>query len=195
MTVKCLWLSSRDGKPMPDATVKGIPFPGWKGEKQMKRWSILSVLAAPILAILLALPAVAAPSQTASGTFTIVEQSLVETQLADGNIILVADETIAVSGDFVGTLAITTVYNFHSNGTFTSRSQGVFTGTVFGGPEGTVRYSSAGRGDWTPVGGMPTVISFQGQNVGQGSGGGLLGLHMQGSFDAPNYTGRVHFAP
>lgn len=161
----------------------------------MKRWSILFVLAAVILAILLTLPAVAAPPQTASGAFAIVEQSLVETQLADGNIILTADETIAVSGDFEGTLAITTVYSFHPDGTFTSRSEGVFTGTLFGGPEGTVRYSSVGRGEWTAEGGMPTVISFEGQNAGRGTGGGLSGLHTQGSFDAPNYTGRVHFAP
>jgi hypothetical protein len=161
----------------------------------MKRLSILSLLAALCLAVLLASPAVAAPPQTASGAFAIVAQTVVETRLADGNIILTADETIAVSGDFEGTLAIRTIYSFHPNGTFTSRSEGDFTGTLFGSPEGTVWYSSVGRGEWTPEGGMPTVISFEGQNVGRGTGGGLLGLHTQGSFDAPNYTGRVHFAP
>jgi hypothetical protein len=166
-----------------------------KGSKEMKHLSISSPLAALFLAVLLALPAVAAAPQTASGAFAIVEQSLVETQIADGNIILTADETFAVSGDFEGTLALTTVYNFYANGTFTSRSKGVFTGALFGGPEGSVWYSSTGRGDWVPQGGMPTVISFEGLNVGRGTGGGLLGLHTQGSFDAPNYTGRVHFAP
>lgn len=162
----------------------------------MKRWSILSLLAALFLVLSLqAPPATAAQPQVASGTFGIVESTVAKTMSADGNIILTADEIVVVSGDFEGTLAVTTVYNFHPNGTFTSRSKGTFTGTLFEGPEGTLSYSSAGRGEWTQEHGIPTVITFEGRNVGLGTGGGLSGLHVQGSFDAPNYTEFVHFAP
>lgn len=162
----------------------------------MKRWSILSLLAVLFLAVLLqAPPADAGQPQEASGTFAIAGQTPVDTRVADGNIIPTVDETIAVSGDFAGTLTITTVYNFHPNGTFTSHSQGDFTGTLFEGPEGTLTYSSAGRGEWTMVEGNPTPTIFKGQNVLRGTGGGLDGLKGQGSFDAPNYTEFVHYAP
>ncbi|MDX1613234.1 MAG: hypothetical protein R3300_02925 [Candidatus Promineifilaceae bacterium] len=161
----------------------------------MKRWSILSLLAVLVLALLVHAPPASAQPQEASGSFAIVAQTPVETRLADGNIILSADETIAVSGDFEGTLMITTVYNFHPNGTFTSQSEGAFNGTLFNGPEGTLTYKSAGWGEWTTVGGNPTPLTFEGRNVGRGIGGGLSNLHFNGSFDAPNYTGDVHFAP
>ena len=162
----------------------------------MKHGSILSLLTVLFLAVLLQAPPVAAAQpQEASGTFAIVEQTPVATQITDGNIILTVDETIAVSGDFEGTLTITTVYNFHPNSTFTSRSKGAFTGTLFGGAEGMLTYSSAGRGDWTMVAGNPVPDTFEGQNAFRGTGGGLDGLKGQGSFDAPNYTEFVHFAP
>lgn len=138
---------------------------------------------------------VATQPQEASGTFAITEQRPVDTQVADGNIILTVDETIAVSGDFEGTLAITTVYNFHPNGRFTSRSRGVFGGTLFGGPQGTLTYSSAGGGAWAMVEGNRVPETFQGQNAFRGTGGGLAGLKGQGSFDAPTYTEFVQFVP
>jgi len=162
----------------------------------MKRWSIVSLFAILFLLLLQAPPAaVAAQPQEASGAFAIVEQTPVDTQVADGNIILTAEETFAVSGDFQGTLAIASRYSFHPNGTFTSHSQGTFTGTLFGSQEGTLTYSSAGRGEWTTVAGTPVPETFEGQNVFRGTGGAFEGLKGHGSFDAPNYTEYVHFAP
>jgi hypothetical protein len=153
----------------------------------MKRWSIL--LPILILAILLGASQVtAAPPQVATGTFGIPQQTIVDIQVVDGNTIVTADEVAAVSGDFAGTLTVTTRYVFHPNGHFNLHSDGTFTGTVFDSDVGTVSFTSTGGGEWTLVNGNPTPVTFQGRSVTVGIAGGLLGLHGHGTFDAPHYA-------
>lgn len=160
----------------------------------MKRWSIL--LPMLFLAILLGASQVtAAPPQVATGTFGIPQQTIVDIQVADGNIIVTADEVAAVSGDFQGTLTVTTRYVFHPNGRFNLHSDGSFSGTVLGSAAGTARFSSTGGGEWTLVNGNPTPVTFQGRSVTVGIAGGLSGLHGHGAFDAPNYIVYVQSAP
>lgn len=160
----------------------------------MKRWSIL--LALLFLAILLGASQVtAAPPQVATGTFGIPQQTIVDIQVADGNTIVIADEVAAVSGDFEGTLTVTTRYVFHPNGRFNLHSDGAFNGTVFDSDVGTASFTSAGGGEWTLVNGNPTPVTFQGRSVTVGIAGGLVGLHGHGTFDAPHYTVYVHHAP
>jgi hypothetical protein len=160
----------------------------------MKRWSIL--LPILFLAILLeASQVTAAPPQVATGTFGIPQQTIVDIQIVDGNTIVTADEVAAVSGDFVGTLTVTTRYTFHPNGHFNLHSDGTFTGTVFDSDMGTVSFTSAGGGEWTLVNGNPTPVTFQGRSVTEGIAGGLLGLHGHGTFDAPHYTVYLQYGP
>lgn len=160
----------------------------------MKRWSIL--LAMYFLAILLgAFQVAAAPPQVATGTFGIPQQTIVDVQVAGGNTIVTADEVAPVSGDFEGTLTVTTRYIFHPNGHFNLHSDGAFTGTVFDSDVGTARFTSTGGGEWTPVNGNPTPVTFQGWSVTVGIAGGLSGLHGYGTFDAPHYTVYIHYAP
>lgn len=160
----------------------------------MKRWSLLPAIL--FLAILLGASQVtAAPPQVATGTFGIPQQTIVSVQSADGNIIVIADEVAAVSGDFEGTLTVRTRYVFHPNGRFNLHSDGAFTGTIFDSDVGTASFTSTGGGEWTLVNGNPTPVTFQGQSVTVGIEGGLLGLYGNGTFDAPNYTVYIHDAP
>jgi hypothetical protein len=160
----------------------------------MKRWSIL--LAMLFLAILVGTSQVtAAPPQVATGTFGIPQQTIVDIQVAGGNIIVTADEVAAVSGDFEGTLTVTTRYVFHPSGHFNLHSEGTFTGTVLDSDVGTTSFTSTGGGEWTLVNGNPTPVTFQGRSVTVGIEGGLLGLSGHGTFDAPHYTVYIHNAP
>jgi hypothetical protein len=160
----------------------------------MKRWSIS--LAMLFLAILVGTSQVtAAPPQVATGTFGIPQQTIVDIQVAGGNIIVTADEVAAVSGDFEGTLTVTTRYVFHPSGHFNLHSEGTFTGTVLDSDVGTTSFTSTGGGEWTLVNGNPTPVTFQGRSVTVGIEGGLLGLSGHGTFDAPHYTVYIHNAP
>lgn len=162
----------------------------------MIRRSIFSILLVLVLVALL--PAhLAAASQPleVTGTFAIIEQTLVDMQNVDGNIILTLDEVITVSGGFEGTLEITERFVFNHNGGFTAHSKGTYTGTLLGSSEGMGIYSTTASGEWTMIEGSPVPTVYNGKNSFRGTSGGLVGMNGHGSFDPSNYTAYVHLAP
>jgi Protein of unknown function (DUF3224) len=147
-----------------------------------------------LLSVLLLTPlANASTPTTGSGSFTSTVTDISVSQ-ADGNTIITATETQALSGPFSGTRVAEGVEVIHPDGTFNAHDIGTFTGTVDG-RSGTVVItgSSTGVGD-----------SGSGRLVAELGTGGLARLHAQGTFEpmitgpttaAGTYSVQFHFDP
>jgi len=131
--------------------------------------------ALPVLAALL-LPAAAASASASalssgSGSFTTTGQ-VISVRQADGNTIVTATEVQTLTGALSGTRMATGIEIFHPDGTVTAHDSGTFTGTVDG-RTGSITISGASSG---------TGTTGSGEIVGDRGGGGLAGLHLQGTF-------------
>lgn len=152
-----------------------------------------ALMALPLLAPLLLLPASANAStlSSGSGSFTTTGE-VISVRQVDGNTIITATEVQTLTGALDGTRVATGIEIFHPNGTFVAHDSGTFTGTVDG-RTGSITISGASSG----VGNTGS-----GQLVGDQGTGGLAGLHLQGTFQpvvtGPNtadgtYSAQFHF--
>ena len=129
-------------------------------------------IAAIAVTMLLAFPAAATAPTSASGTFVFASMTPTGARSADGNTIITANATGALSGALTGTFTEALRQVLHSDGT--SELHGTITCTcTVGGMTGTVVIRFQGSGTGSGVAGEFAVLS---------SSGGLEGLLGQGTF-------------
>jgi Protein of unknown function (DUF3224) len=166
-----------------------------RGASARSRWVLLVGVVAVVVGIASAPRAAsAAPSMTASGTFTtasVVTFDLVRS--ADGNEFFDVTGTTAWTGTFSGTSTEKGTVVFYSNGSDAFRAVSTFTGTV-NGVSGTVTFELTGRNG--------PDLSLRATAAITNATGGLTGLHgvvtWQGTVgpDGPlgTYSGQIGYA-
>src|SRR5438552_3330471 len=152
----------------------------------MRRSMVLAIL--PVFMLLVPI-ASASTRMTASGNFTAGEPSNVQTRSASGNMFTSYDITFSLTGDISGTCAGSETVVVHPDDSLTRKGTCTFNGSVG---------EKSGMADFR-FNGFGTSASLTGHFVNVNSGGGLAGLHVQGTFlstqpNAGSYAAMFQFA-
>lgn len=166
-----------------------------------------SFCAVAIIGALLTLPGAdgvqprARPEPASGGFFPCFNYAGPPRQVGE-NVIVRFNVTVTATGTFTGTDVATELDVVHRDGSITLHGTGLFTGSLNGGPEGTLIFTYNGIGN--AVTGHETL-----HIVGNTGTGGLAGVHFEGTAEgdlgapspgcdvsgAGTYTGHVIFAP